>query len=65
MTRVSFLGWRGKMDLVDLMPIRLIAKTPIGETPIGATGTVALPGKQKLSVNRIGMVDFMDKKEAV
>ena len=37
------------------MPIRLIDKWSVGETPTGATETVALPGTQKLSVNRIGM----------
>ena len=38
------------------MPIRLIDKWSVGETPTEATETVALPGTQKLSVNRIGMV---------
>jgi hypothetical protein len=34
--------------------IRFIDKRSVGETPTGATETVALPGTQKLSVNRIG-----------
>ena len=36
------------------MPIRLIDKWSVGKTPTGATETVALPGTQKLSVNRTG-----------
>jgi hypothetical protein len=38
------------------MPIRLVDKRPVGETPTGATGTVALPGTLKMSAKRIGMV---------
>jgi hypothetical protein len=33
----------------------LVDKRPVGETPTGATETVALPGTQKLSAKRIGM----------
>ena len=40
------------------MPIRLIDKWSVGETLTEATETVALPGTQKLSVNRIGMECF-------
>ena len=43
---------------VIFVPIRLIDKWPVGGTPTGATETVALPGTEKLSVNRIGMVIF-------
>ena len=42
-------------QLAHTMPIRLIDKWSVGETPTGATETVALPETQKLSVNRIGM----------
>jgi hypothetical protein len=41
----------------DSMPIRLVGETTVGETPTGATETVALPGTGKLSANRIGMKD--------
>jgi hypothetical protein len=37
------------------MAIRLVDKRPVGETPTGATETVALPGNRKWSDNRIGM----------
>lgn len=37
------------------MPVRLVDKESVGETPTGATETVALPGTQELSANRIGM----------
>jgi hypothetical protein len=43
------------------MPIRVIDKQSVGETPTGATETVALPGTQKLSVNRIGTKAFMKR----
>jgi hypothetical protein len=38
--------------------MRLVDKESVGETPTGATETVALPGTQELSANRIGMVYF-------
>jgi hypothetical protein len=42
----------------DFVPIQFVDKRSVGETPTGATETVALPEKQKLSVNRIGTEDL-------
>jgi hypothetical protein len=39
------------------MPIRFIDKRSVGETPTGATETVALPDTEKLSVKRIGPIN--------
>ena len=48
------------------MPIRLIDKWSVGETPTEATETVALPGTQILSANRIGMKkSFLAKNDKV
>jgi len=47
------------------VPIRFIDKWPVGGTPTGATETVALPGTEKLSVNRIGMKYSLIRKRII
>jgi hypothetical protein len=41
--------------LKNSMPMRLVEKEAVGETPTGATETVALPGTEELPANRMGM----------